>query len=114
MAEPKLINMKTGTDSYEGEDGKVEQRDEYPWGLLLTLNSEVIKRLRLTLPKVGDEMMLVARVKVMSTGTSEDGKETRQSADMQITDMGLGPVEQQPQRSAASVMYGGDEQGGGE
>ncbi|SUH14279.1 Uncharacterised protein [Salmonella enterica subsp. enterica] len=28
----KTVNMKTGTDSFVGEDGKPETKDQYPWG----------------------------------------------------------------------------------
>jgi hypothetical protein len=110
MADTKLVNMKTGTNSYESEDGTTEQRDEYPWGLQITLNDEVFRRLAISLPKVGDELMLTAKVNVQSTSTDEDGQKTRSSATMQITDMAITPAAQgeQPRKSTVSVMYGDD------
>jgi hypothetical protein len=106
--------MKTGTDSYENESGKVEQRDDYPWGLLISLNDEAIKRLALSMPKVGDELMLTAKVKVMSTSTHESGDETHNDVSMQITDMAFGPSTLPKTRSAASVMYGPDDDDSGD
>ncbi len=35
----ELVNLKTGTDSYQDESGETRTRDEYPWGcasLLIT------------------------------------------------------------------------------
>ncbi len=33
----ELVNLKTGTDSYRDESGETRTRDEYPWGLCITL-----------------------------------------------------------------------------
>lgn len=68
--------------SYEGE--------QYPWGLSLNLDNDTMKRLKLKGLTAGQELSLVAVVKVTSSSTSsyDDGKETA-SASLQITDMAL-------------------------
>ena len=33
----ELVNLKTGTDTYQDEDGKTQTRDDYPWGLCISL-----------------------------------------------------------------------------
>jgi hypothetical protein len=57
----ELVNIKTGTDSFVGEDGKPETKDQYPWGLRITLDNESLQRLGLnakSLPAVGDSVQL--------------------------------------------------------
>lgn len=105
---PQMVNLKQGTDSFETEDGKTVQRDDYPWGLRVTLNNEVMKKLGIDLPKVGAEMMLIGKVKVLSTSTRQDGEETNSNVDLQITDIGLADDDAAPQKSAADTLYGGD------
>ncbi len=109
MAQPQMVNLKQGTDSFENEDGKTVQRDDYPWGLRITLNNETLKKLGITLPKVGAEMLLAGKVKVLSTSTREDGDETNSSVDLQITDIGLMDDSAAPQKTAADTLYGSNE-----
>ncbi|UPY96261.1 capsid staple protein [Pectobacterium sp. 21LCBS03] len=100
----KMVNLKQGTDTYENSDGEVKTRDEYPWGLHITLNDDVIKKLGMTVPKVGDELMVTAKAKVLSTSTREDGDESKSTVELQITDIGIGSEGEKP--SAAMVLYG--------
>lgn len=65
--------------------------EDYPYGLRLDLNEDTLDKLGLdTLPDVGDELDLAAKVKVetVSQRTGMDGKKSR-SLDLQITDMKL-------------------------
>ncbi|MBA1159385.1 capsid staple protein [Microvirga mediterraneensis] len=82
--------------SYEGE--------QYPWGLSLNLDNDTMKRLNLKGLTAGQELSLVAVVKVTSATTSsyDDGKE-HASASLQITDMAL----EMPsaKRSLADALY---------
>ena len=43
-----LVNLKTGTDTYQDEDGKTQTRDDYPWGLCIELNNETLAKLKAT------------------------------------------------------------------
>ncbi|NIL23531.1 hypothetical protein HB991_13560 [Yersinia mollaretii] len=104
----KMVNLKQGTDTFETEGGKVETRDDYPWGLRITLNNETLKKLGIALPKVGDVLELVGKVKVLSTSTREDGEETTSNADLQITDIGLLAGNVEAAKSAADTLYGSE------
>jgi len=109
MKQPQMVNLKQGTDSFENEEGKTVERDDYPWGLRITLNNETLKKLGIALPKVGAEMLLCGKVKVLSTSTREDGEDSFSSVEMQITDIGLMDESAQPQKTAADTLYGSDE-----
>lgn len=108
MKQPQMVNLKQGTDSFENEEGKTVERDDYPWGLRITLNNETLKKLGISLPKVGAEMMLAGKVKVLSTSTREDGDDSYSSVEMQITDIGLTDEAAEPQKTAADTLYGSD------
>ena len=57
----ELVNLKTGTDTYQDEDGKTQTRDDYPWGLCISLDNDTLNRLGITTPPVGgmsDRQML--------------------------------------------------------
>jgi hypothetical protein len=66
-------------------------RPEYPWGLCVRLDDELLKKLGITdLPAVGAELMLEAKVKVVSTASNEYEGGARRNVELQITDMGIG------------------------
>jgi hypothetical protein len=108
MKQPQMVNLKQGTDSFQNEEGKTVERDDYPWGLRITLNDETLKKLGIALPKVGSEMMLAGKVKVLSTSMREDGEDSYSSVEMQITDIGLMDGTAEPQKTAADTLYGSD------
>ncbi|MGE9805410.1 capsid staple protein, partial [Escherichia coli] len=86
--------MKTGTDSFVGEDGKPETKDQYPWGLRITLDNESLQRLGLnakSLPAVGDSISVKAMANVcsVSTRTTDHGEDNY--VELQITDIGVAP-----------------------
>jgi hypothetical protein len=69
----ELVNLKTGTDSFVGEDGKPETKDHYPWGLRITLDNETLQRLGLNAkspPAVGDSVSVMAMANVCSVSTA--------------------------------------------
>ncbi len=84
----------------------VSNAPEYPYGLTITLDEEAIEKLSLmALPQVGQTMMLMARVKVVSVSqrdTEQDGKD--RSVSLQITDMELGADKKETDHSSA--LYG--------
>lgn len=70
---------------------KAADMPEYPYGLELRLGNEELEKLGLfTLPEVGKELTLQAKVKVTSVSSNEhlDGKPYK-GVCLQITDMGL-------------------------
>lgn len=105
----ELVNLKNGTDTYQDESGETKTRDDYPWGLRLNLDNDTLKKLGVSMPAVGTEIMITARAVVKATSTREDGNEKYQNADVQITDMAMGPAQAEQQKSAADTLYGGGE-----
>lgn len=100
-----MVNMKSSKDEREEYaiccDG---DGPEYPYGLRIDLRNESLEKLGIqTLPAVGDEMMVMAKVKVVSVGShsSEEGKEQR-NVDLQITEMELAA----PAKDAAQTLFG--------
>lgn len=80
-----------------------EKGPRYPYGLCLSLDDSTIKKLGITLPEVGSELQVTAKVVVTSVGMSQvqDG-EKEQRCELQITDMALSA----PVRSVdAAAMY---------
>lgn len=102
-----VVNMKTGTESVESDDGKVETRDDYPYGLRLSLNSEQLKKLGIDTPAVGSMLQLGGMAKVVSSSTYEDeGEEPRSRVELQITDLGMQSSESPAPKTAAETLYG--------
>ncbi|VXB52128.1 conserved hypothetical protein [Pantoea brenneri] len=103
----KVVNMKTGTESVEGENGAVETRDEYPWGLRISLNGDALKKLGTELPKVGDMMAIGGMAKIVGVSTREsEGGESHSHIDLQITDFGMEASDATPPKTAAATLYG--------
>lgn len=102
-----MVNMQMSAEEakeYSTVDSKPGDAPKYPYGLALYLCDDSMKKLGMSMPEVGAEMTLTAKVVVTSVGMSQqqDGdKETR--AELQITDMELAA----PGKDAASVLYGG-------
>ena len=77
---------------YESTEAVSPQKIEgprYPYGLNLRLENESIERLGIeSLPKVGDEVMIIAKAKVESVSMSENSDKTKnRCVSLQITDM---------------------------
>jgi len=103
---PKLVSMKMSKADREktSEPSSVStDRPVYPWGLALTLDNEALEKLGMPTCEVGDELMLMAKVKVtnMSANESENGK--NRSLGLQITDMAL---EAGSESEASGALYG--------
>lgn len=104
----KTVNLKIGTDTYEGDGGKTETRDQYPWGLRITLNNDTLQKLGVNsknLPSVGDVVSVMGMAKVcsVSTHTADDGDES--TVELQITDIGLAPPKRDESSELKSAFY---------
>ncbi|ENC2022865.1 hypothetical protein ABKE32_000491 [Escherichia albertii] len=104
----ELINLKTGTDSYQDEKGETHTRDDYPWGLSISLDNETLNKLGADLPAVGQVVTISAKAIVKSTSVRQDNEEAYRRAELQITDMAIAGEDSQPTKSAADTLYGGD------
>ena len=102
----EMVNLKTGTDSYQDESGETKTRDDYPWGLCINLDNETLKKLGASPQPVGTEVMITAKAIVKSMSTREDGEGVRHDASLQITDMGIAPASDEKSKTAAQTLYG--------
>lgn len=90
----KLIDMKRTVKSEKSTMLAEETRDEYPWGLRISLDGETMAKLGMTeLPKIDAEFKLVALVCAVSISENEtsDG-EARRNVELQIEQMMLMPA----------------------
>jgi hypothetical protein len=103
----KLVSMKLTAKEQEKSSPVVEATKDdgprYPYGLELHLDHEAMNKLDMKLPKVGKELMLVAKVSVTSVSSYENvGQDSRSSVSLQITSMCLEPV---PKGDPADALY---------
>ncbi|EPO5275722.1 capsid staple protein [Citrobacter braakii] len=102
----ELVNLKTGTDTYQDEDGKTQTRDDYPWGLCIELNNETLTKLKATPQSAGTEVMITAKAIIRSTSTRETEDGMQHNASLQITDMAIGAASGEQTKTAAETLYG--------
>lgn len=104
----KLIDMKRTVKSEKSTMLAEETRDEYPWGLRLSLDDETLTKLGMTeLPAIDAEFKLVALACVVSVSQSErvDG-EPHRSVELQLEQMLLVPgKEEDTEGDKAKAMY---------
>lgn len=110
-----MIDLKMTAEEAKHEYGptsaEAEDAPKYPYGTALYLNEDTMKKLGLeTLPAVGTEMTLTAKVKIVGVSERERlGGEKCQNVDMQITEMELGaPQQTRTQLDRANMLYGGE------
>jgi hypothetical protein len=97
--------------AYDGEccgPSGADAGPRYPWGLELYLHDEVLKKLGMaTLPAVGTELVLQAKVHVTGVSMRErQGGEKSQTLDIQITSMELAAPAGDVLGRAAKKLYG--------
>jgi hypothetical protein len=105
-----MINMQLSKEEANEEAGISPEAPKYPYGLCICLDDDSLKKLGITtLPTVGQEMVVMARVKVTATRAyetqSEDKADSEQSVDLQITDMDISNAPS-TNNSMASKLYG--------
>ncbi|MHA6496955.1 capsid staple protein [Escherichia coli] len=81
----ELVNLKIGTDSYQDESGETKNRDEYPWGLCITLNNDTLNKLKAQPQGVGTEVMITAKAVIRGLSARETDDGVNRSADL-VTD----------------------------
>lgn len=71
--------------------GDAPEGPKYPYGLQLCLNDGSLEKLGITeLPKVGTELLVMAKVRVTGVRSSEQqGGDKEDTIDLQVTDMAL-------------------------
>jgi hypothetical protein len=107
----KMVSMKRAKKDQDSQPEVAEMESlEYPWGLVLSLETEQLKALGMnTSPEVGTELMAVCKVTVTSCSAEElQGGEKQRTMRLQITDLGLKPDKGKSfdTNAAAKVLYG--------
>ena len=103
-----MINMKRAPEREEmpGEIEKDEPR--YPYGLCISLEKEDMDKLGLgNLPKVGTEILFMAKAVVKSTSAYETQGGNDMRVELQITDMEMKADQNERNNAAASMLYSG-------
>jgi hypothetical protein len=103
-----LVNMEMSQEEAKEQYGASIAADapKYPYGLCLRLDEEALSKLGMAaLPKVGQTMMITARVSVQSVSERESMEgEKEQDVSLQITDMEL--AADKPAGSPEKALYG--------
>lgn len=99
------INSKEAYSLVSSEEAKSPDLPKYPYGLKICLDDESLKKLGFdSLPKVGSEMMILAKVEVCSARTYETmAGGSDNGVDLQITDM---EIRSDEEKSIESSFYG--------
>lgn len=100
-----LIDMKTKSEAQRSTLVAPEMREEYPYGLRLTLDNDTLAKLGMSeLPAIDSEFKLMALCCVVSVHQSErsDG-EPHRSVELQIEQMALAPAAEED--DAEEGMY---------
>jgi hypothetical protein len=99
-----MANMKCEQKKIEEVCAVNMTHDEYPYGLRIHLEPEVVQKLKMKMPAVGEKFELtgMAIVKSVSAETEREGKE-RISCSLQITDL-----EVLKKSNASKKLYGED------
>jgi Major coat protein-like len=101
-----LVSMKMSKAEVKQDAPIAASEDEgprYPYGLQLRLDQSTLDKLDRKLPKLGDEFMLVAQVKVTSVSSYENvGQPAHSNVELQITKMCL----EDSAEDAADTLYG--------
>lgn len=94
-----MIDMKLSEmDKKENEVTSVLEKPDYPYGLRLYLDPDSVKKLNLKEPKIGEKMMLMGIVEVVSINSEDD----KISVSLQIKEMDL---KSKSDKSAEEVLY---------
>ncbi|MDF7242957.1 capsid staple protein [Proteus mirabilis] len=102
----KLTNLKTSTETYENTKGEKETREEYPYGLRISLENDTIEKLDVSIPDVGESIELSAVAKILSKSINEREGKKSVYVELQITDLALGVGDT---KSTADVLFDGGE-----
>jgi hypothetical protein len=106
-----MINMQKPAEREE-MPGEIEYDEpRYPYGLCINLGKDELEKLGITaLPKVGTEMMIMAKAYVKMTRAYEtQGEGQDMGIELQITDMEIQGNQQQRNAEASTMLYGAGE-----
>jgi hypothetical protein len=98
------MKMSPAERSAPGSPTSILDAPSYPYGLAISLDNGTLKKLGIKdLPEVGEELMLMATVKVTSVSSSEGEGGSQKNVSLQITEACLG--EDAEMQGAESKLY---------
>lgn len=101
----ELISVKQNRD-VDSDLEIASPNDEYPWGLSLHLETEIIDKLKAGELNSGDTVRIEAVAfvsqKTVSSRADDEGSPEHKNMNIQITDMALTPIT----RDLAEKLYG--------
>lgn len=89
---PSLTSVKRSKADIKEETDVAYKPDEYPWGLRISLEDDLVSKLKASEFKAGDEVLVYAKATVKSKNSHEDddeGGKVETSLSLQITEMAL-------------------------
>lgn len=103
----KMVSMKMSAAERKEQTEAIDKPEgpRYPYGLSISLNEDSLEKLGLELPEMGEEMMLVATVKVTGVSANDSEYGSSKNVSLQITECCLEPVKDQA--STAKKLYDG-------
>jgi hypothetical protein len=101
-----IVSMKRETHISDAPNSNILEpveadKEEFPWGLRLSLDAETIEKLGNIKPEVGSTITISADAKVVEV-REEAGENVERSIQLQITAMGIGDTQE---RSQAERVY---------
>lgn len=92
--EPKMVSMKRSKTDKRKDAGDgpsmTSIAPDYPYGLVIHMDQDEMAKLKMPMPKPGDEMMIEVKVKCTACRMSAvEGADEENSCDLQITDMAI-------------------------
>ncbi len=101
----KMIDMKRAAEAEDSTMLSPKMKDEYPWGLRISLDDETLTKLGMTeLPKIDAEYKLVALACVVSISQNESAEGApRRHVELQIEQMVLAPAAEEDEGGAKSM-----------
>ena len=103
-----LKSMKLSKEAQEGNDIAVDGDQEYPWGLRINLDDDIVTKLGTPSLQAGDEVMIMAKATVKSVSSHEEDKaegEVNISMSLQITDMAVEEAGKKSEGEKAKTMF---------
>lgn len=110
-----LVNMQMDAEEAKEYSGVPTPGDtpKYPWGLCITLDDGSLEKLGVSqLPQPGDVVMITAQAVVTSvSANAQMNGDSESCVSLQITDMQLGPAQQDSAAKSArtaSALWGSE------
>lgn len=88
MSELKSMKIEpSDAEKLYGPQTVMSEQPKYPYGLVITLDNTAVEKLGIDLPKVGEKMMIEAKVEVLRVSAEDTKDGMKKDVQLQITDL---------------------------